>query len=58
MAQNGMRVLGVGVQWIDTPQDELERELTIIGLVGMIDPPRPEVKAAWPRPRPPASAPS
>ena len=46
MAQNGMRVLGVGVQWIDTPQDELERELTIIGLVGMIDPPRPEVKAA------------
>ena len=46
MAQNGMRVLGVGVQWIDTPQDELERDLTIIGLVGMIDPPRPEVKAA------------
>ena len=46
MAQNGMRVLGVGVQWIDTPQDELERDLTMIGLVGMIDPPRPEVKAA------------
>jgi Ca2+-transporting ATPase len=46
MAQNGMRVLGIGVQWIDTPEDELERDLTMIGLVGMIDPPRPEVKSA------------
>ncbi len=46
MAQNGMRVLGVGAQWIDTPQDQLERDLTIIGLIGMIDPPRPEVKQA------------
>jgi len=46
MAQNGMRVLGVGAQWIDSPQDELERDLTIIGLIGMIDPPRPEVKQA------------
>ena len=46
MADKGMRVLGIGVQWIDTPQDELERDLTIVGLVGMIDPPRPEVKAA------------
>jgi len=46
MADKGMRVLGIGVQWIDTPQDELERDLIIVGLVGMIDPPRPEVKAA------------
>ena len=46
MAQNGMRVLGIGVQWIDDPKDELERDLTMVGLVGMIDPPRPEVKAA------------
>ena len=46
MADKGMRVLGIGVQWIDAPTDELERDLTIVGLLGMIDPPRPEVKAA------------
>jgi Ca2+-transporting ATPase len=46
MAQNGMRVLGIGAQWIDDPSETLERDLTIIGLVGMIDPPRPEVKQA------------
>ena len=33
MADKGMRVLGIGVQWIDTPQDELERDLTIVGPV-------------------------
>ena len=46
MAQNGMRVLGIGAQWIERPDEMLERDLTIIGLIGMIDPPRPEVKAA------------
>jgi Ca2+-transporting ATPase len=51
MAGNGMRVLGVGLRTWDLPPDEtaekaLERNLTLVGLFGMIDPPRPEVRDA------------
>ncbi len=51
MAGNGMRVLGVGLRTWNLPPDEtaekaLEKRLTLIGLFGMIDPPRPEVRAA------------
>ena len=46
-----MRVLGVAARPLSSaPQDsayeEIERELTFVGLVGMIDPPRLEVKNA------------
>ncbi len=51
MSRNALRVLAVGYKEINvipenpTPK-ELETELTFMGIVGMIDPPRPEAKAA------------
>ncbi|GIV78559.1 MAG: ATPase [Litorilinea sp.] len=51
LAQNGMRVLGVAFRGMEEPPadgavQEVEQELIFVGLVAMIDPPRPEVKAA------------
>ncbi len=51
MSKDALRVLAVAYKEIDvvpeTPtSDELESGLTFMGLVGMIDPPRPEAKAA------------
>ena len=51
MAQKGMRVLGVAFRRrdsgrLDEANDPLECNLIFIGLVGMIDPARPEVKQA------------
>jgi P-type Ca2+ transporter type 2C len=51
LAENGMRVLGVAYrtrqdQQLDEKNDPLEKDLTFIGMFGMIDPARPEVKDA------------
>jgi len=51
MASNALRVLGVAVRPLEeVPEslrpEELEKDLTFVGLLGMIDPARPEVMEA------------
>jgi len=51
MAGQALRVLGVGVRELDAMPKRLapetvEKDLVFLGLAGMIDPPRPEAKAA------------
>jgi len=51
MAADGLRVLGIAIRgWNEVPSDmsheNVEKGLTIIGLVGIMDPPREEAKEA------------
>jgi Ca2+-transporting ATPase len=51
LAQNGMRVLGLACRSLESPAfrtggEDPERGLIFVGLVGMIDPARPEAKSA------------
>lgn len=51
MSENALRVLAIACKTVDTvpenpTSEELENGLTFLGLVGMIDPPRPECKVA------------
>ncbi len=51
MSENALRVLAVAYKEIEEipenlTSEEIEKDLTFMGLVGMIDPPRPEAKEA------------
>jgi Ca2+-transporting ATPase len=50
LAKNGMRVLGVAFRRLKSVPDvsgqSIEQDLTFVGMIGIIDPPRPEAAAA------------
>ena len=51
MSLNALRALAIGVKYTNTlpknfTSDEIEKDLNLVGVVGIIDPPRPEVKLA------------
>jgi len=54
LADQAMRVLGIGRKHVDALPDnleELETDLEFVGIIGLIDPPRPEVRDAIKRAR-------
>jgi Ca2+-transporting ATPase len=46
LAEGGLRVLALAARQLDAPDQPLYRDLTLLGLVAMRDPPRGDVRAA------------
>jgi Ca2+-transporting ATPase len=46
MAQKGLRVLGLATKQATSVEESCYEQLTLLGLVGLLDPPRPDVAAA------------
>ncbi|KAL8825634.1 MAG: hypothetical protein Q9170_007715, partial [Blastenia crenularia] len=51
LAEQGLRVMAIAQRQIDSqstdpPREEIEKNLTLLGLAGIYDPPRPETSAA------------
>jgi Ca2+-transporting ATPase len=46
MAEDGLRVLALATKTVDTGEDEPYEDLTFLGLVGLLDPPREQVRPA------------
>lgn len=44
MSESALRVLAIAYRKLNDPHQSVEREMTFVGLVGLIDPPRQEVK--------------
>jgi Ca2+-transporting ATPase len=46
MAKSGLRVMALAHKPMSADDDDVERGMTLLGLVGMMDPPRPEAAAS------------
>ncbi len=46
LANRGLRVLGLAFRPLSTPPEQLEKQLVFLGMLGLMDPARPEVKEA------------
>jgi len=46
LAESGLRVLALAAKWADDADAPPYQELTLLGLVGLVDPPRGQVRAA------------
>lgn len=46
MAKDGLRVLALATKTMDSPDDEIYKNLAFLGLIGLMDPPRADVRDA------------